>query len=206
MKHFLPLLFIFAATAPLHAASLVEGRIYMKNGSVIECTGNDRLRMPKKTGKLKILREAFRKTKTKEHLPAADIDSVICWHTKSPEHTRKLLFAAKPGWMWAYAEMPHIKACIYSKKGYGIDTNGGIEVWQRRRWFSRSRVAFFLQKQGDSGFQNVGSAYRRPKNSFRKRIARYIDDDPRMSEQILHSNAYRDKTILMLRDYDPTKY
>ena len=205
MKRFLLALFIFTAPATLQAASLLEGRIYMKNGSVIECTGNDRLKMPKKSGRLKIFRDAFQKTKTKEVLPAGDIDSVICWHTKSPEHTRKFIFGAKPGWMWVYVETPYIKACIYSKKGYGINTNGGIQVWQRRRWFSRSRAAYFLQKHGSSEFQCVGSAYRRSKDVFRERIARYIDDDPTLAERIRQSNAYRDKTILMLHDYDPTR-
>ena len=205
MKRFLLALFLFTAPATLQAASLLEGRIYMKNGSVIECTGNDRLKMPKKSGRLKIFRDAFQKTKTKEVLPAGDIDSVICWHTKSPEHTRKFIFGAKPGWMWVYVETPYIKACIYSKKGYGINTNGGIQVWQRRRWFSRSRAAYFLQKEGDRGFRNVGSAYRRSKDVFRERIARYIDDDPTLAERIRQSNAYRDKTILMLHDYDPTR-
>ena len=96
MKRFLLALFLFTAPATLQAASLLEGRIYMKNGSVIECTGNDRLKMPKKSGRLKLFRDAFQKTKTKEVLPAGDIDSVICWHTKSPEHTRKFIFGAKP--------------------------------------------------------------------------------------------------------------
>lgn len=205
MKRFLLALFLFTAPATLQAASLLEGRIYMKNGSVIECTGNDRLKMPKKSGRLKIFRDAFQKTKTKEVLPAGDIDSVICWHTKSPEHTRKFIFGAKPGWMWVYVETPYIKACIYSKKGYGINTNGGIQVWQRRRWFSQSRAAYFLQKHGSSEFQCVGSAYRRSKDVFRERIARYIDDDPTLAERIRQSNAYRDKTILMLHDYDPTR-
>lgn len=205
MKRFLLALFLFTAPATLQAASLLEGRIFLKNGSVIECTGNDRLKMPKKSGRLKIFRDAFQKTKTKEVLPAGDIDSVICWHTKSPEHTRKFIFGAKPGWMWVYFETPYIKACIYSKKGYGINTNGGIQVWQRRRWFSQSRAAYFLQKYGSSEFQCVGSAYRRSKDVFRERIARYIDDDPTLAERIRQSNAYRDKTILMLHDYDPTR-
>ena len=188
------------------AASLIEGRIYLKNGSIIECTGNDRLQLPKKSGKLKIFRNAFQKTKTKELISAVDIDSVICWHTKSPEHLRKLVFEQDPGWMWVYVETPHITACIYSKKGYSIDTNGGMLVLQRHGWFSRSRVGCFLQKCGESGFQNIGSAYRRSKDSFRERIACYIDDDPELAGRIRQSNTYRDKTILMLQEYDPTKH
>lgn len=188
------------------AASLVKGRIYLKNGTVVECTKDDRLRLPKKSGKLKIFRDAFRKTKTKEVLPAGDIDSVVCWHAKTPEHVRKLVFTQDPGWMWVYVETPHITACIYSKKGYYIDTNGGMLVLQRRRWFSSSRVAYFLRKCGESEYQDIGSAYRRSKDVFRKRIACYIDDDPELAERIRHSNAYRDKMILMLQDYDPTKH
>ena len=206
MKHLFLFLSLFAMTVSLRAASLVEGCVFLKNGSVVECTGDDRMQMPKRSGKLKILRDAFRKTKTKELLPAADIDSVICWHTKSPEHPRKFVFAPESGWMWVYVETPYIKACIYSKKGYGIDTNGGIMVWQRRRWFSSSRVAYWLQKRDDSEFQDVGSTYRRSKGIFRERIARYIDDDPELAGRVRQSDAYRDKTILMLYDYDPAKY
>ena len=87
MKRFLLTLFLFVATAPLLAASLVEGRIYMKNGSVVECTGNDRLKMPKKNGKLKVFRDAFRKTKAKEILSPGDIDSVLACQ-KSGTHTQ----------------------------------------------------------------------------------------------------------------------
>ena len=206
MKYCLLLLFLFATTAPLRAAALVEGRIYLKNGSVVECTGDDRLQLPQKSGKLKIFRDAFRKTKTKDVLPAGDIDSVICWHAKTLEHVRKLVWASDPGWMWVYVETPLIRACIYSKKGYCVDTNGGMLVRQRSGWFSSSRVAYFLQKHDESEFQNIGSTYRRSKDVFRERIARYIDDDPELAERIRRSNAYRDKTILMLRDYDPTKY
>ena len=184
MKLFLLFLCLFVATVSVRAASFVEGRIYLKNGSVVECTGDDRLQLPKKSGKLKIFRDAFRKTKTKEVLPAGDIDSVICWHAKTS----------------------HITACVYSKKGYYVDTNGGMLVRQRSGWFSSSRVAYFLQKHDESEFQDIGSTYRRSKDVFRERIARYIDDDPELAERIRRSNAYRDKTILMLQDYDPTKY
>lgn len=79
--------------------------------------GERQVENAQKNGKLKVFRDAFRKTKAKEILSPGDIDSVICWHAKSPEHTRKFLFAAKPGWMWVYVETPYIKAYIYSKKG-----------------------------------------------------------------------------------------
>ena len=205
MKYCLLLLFLFATTAPLRAAALVEGRIYLKNGSVVECTGDDRLQLPQKSGKLKIFRDAFRKTKTKDVLPAGDIDSVICWHAKTPEHVRKLVWASDPGWMWVYLETPYIRVCVWSKKGYGIDTDGGIQIWQKQRTFSQSRTAYFLQKHGGDGFRDVGGANRNSKDAFRERVARYVDDDPALAERIRHSNASRSKTVLMLQDYNPTK-
>lgn len=50
MKH--PLLFfaLLATTIPVCGASLVEGRIYLKNGSVIECVGDDGCNYRKDSG------------------------------------------------------------------------------------------------------------------------------------------------------------
>lgn len=195
-----------AAVASVRGASLVEGRIYLKNGSVIECVGDDRLQLPKRFGKLTILRDAFRKTKAKEIFQSGEIDSVVCWHAQSPEHIRKFIPAESPGWMWVYLETPHICVCIYSEKGYGIDSNGGIQVWQRQGTFSQSRTAYYLKKTGEKEFLTVGAANRNTKDVFQERIARYVGDDPELAERIRLSSAIRSKTIQLLRDYDPTKY
>ena len=149
MKRTVLLALLCAATAfAAPAASLVEGRIYLKNGTVVECTGNDRIKLPKKSGPLKLFRDAFRRTKTKEVFRADSVDSVVCWHPKTPEYLRKFIPAADPGWMWVYLETPYIRVCVWSKKGYGIDTDGGIQIWQKQRTFSQSRTAYFLQKHG----------------------------------------------------------
>ena len=151
MKQFRLWPILLAAGASVRGASLVEGRIYLKNGSVIECVGDDRLQLPKRFGKLTILRDAFRKTKAKEIFQSGEIDSVVCWHAQSPEHIRKFIPAESPGWMWVYLETPHICVCIYSEKGYGIDSNGGIQVWQRQGTFSQSRTAYYLKKNRREG-------------------------------------------------------
>ena len=51
----------------------------------------------------------------------------------------------------------------------------------------------------------IGSVNRRSKDIFRERIAQYINDDPLLSKQILRSNTNRSKTVLMLKDYNPSK-
>ncbi len=202
-KYLLSVLSLFFAVTGGRAASLVEGRVYLKNGSTVDCTGDDRMLLPAKSGKLKLWRDAFRETKTKELIAVAEIDSVVCWHPKTPEHLRKFVYADDPGWMWVYFETPHVEVGVYSKKGYGIDTNGGIQVWQRRGWFSRSRMAYWLRKCGEGMFREVGDASRRSKDAFREHLAGCIDDDPVLAERIRSSNTDRNKTILMLRDYDP---
>ena len=191
MKQFLLLPILLAAVASVRGASLIEGRIYLKNGSVIECVGDDRLQLPKRFGKLTILRDAFRKTKAKEIFQSGEIDSVVCWHAQSPEHIRKFIPAESPGWMWVYLETPHICVCIYSEKGYGIDSNGGIQVWQRQGTFSQSRTAYYLKKTGEKEFLTVGAANRNTKDVFRERIARYVGDDPELAERIRLSSAIR---------------
>lgn len=93
-RRLLSILFCSLLFSTATAAELVEGRVYLKNGTVIECKGNDRLQIPKKGGDLKIFRDAFRKTKRKEVVAVEEIDTVLCWHTKTPQHVHRFVFAS----------------------------------------------------------------------------------------------------------------
>lgn len=189
------------------AASLVQGRIYLKDGRIIECAEKDRIDLPKHSQDVKLLRRAFYKDKSKEIYRFEEIDSIVCWHAASPQHLRKFIPAPNVGWLWVYMETPYIGAYVYSQKGYGIDNNGGIEVLVKLRSLSRSRTTYYLRKTGDSEFYDVGSASRNAKNVFRERIAAYISDDPELAEIILQSDSKnRSKTILKLNDYNPTNH
>lgn len=148
----------------------------------------------------------FPEDESQRNFPIRRNRLVVCWHAQSPEHIRKFIPAESPGWMWVYLETPHICVCIYSEKGYGIDSNGGIQVWQRQGTFSQSRTAYYLKKTGEKEFLTVGAANRNTKDVFQERIARYVGDDPELAERIRLSSAIRSKTIQLLRDYDPTKY
>jgi len=188
------------------AASLVQGRIYLKDGRIIECAEKDRIDLPKHSQDVKLLRRAFYKDKSKEIYRFEEIDSIVCWHAASPQHLRKFIPAPNVGWLWVYMETPYIGAYVYSQKGYGIDNNGGIEVLVKLRSLSRSRTTYYLRKTGDSEFYDVGSASRNAKNVFRERIAAYISDDPELAEIILQSDSKnRSKTILMLEAYSPQR-
>ena len=183
-----------------HAASTVQGRIYLKNGRVIECGEKDRIKLPKHAQDVKLLRRAFYKDKSKEIYRYEEIDSIVCWHATAPEHPQKFIPAGKVGWLWVYF------VGIFAQKGYGVDSNGGIEVLVKYRYFSRSRTAYYLRKTGDAKFQGVGSASRRGKDRFRESVAAYVSDDPELAGRILQSNTSdRSKTILMLEAYNPEK-
>ena len=190
--------------AATQAASLVQGRIYLKDGSIIECAEKDRLKIPKHSQNVKLLRRAYYKDKSKETYPFEAVDSIVCWHVAAPDHLRTFIPAEQIGWMWVYMETPYIGAYVYSEKGFGIDNNGGIEVLYKQRSLSRSRTAYYLRKTGDTEFQDVGSASRNAKEGFRERIVEYISDDPALAELIRQTRtSNRSKIILMLEDYIP---
>ena len=194
-----------AAVSAAKAAPTVQGCIYLKDGRVIECGEKDRIELPKHAQDVKLLRRAFYKDKSKEVYRYEEIDSIVCWHATAPEHPRKFIPAPEVGWLWVYIETPQICVGVYSHKGYGVDSNGGIEVRVKYRYFSRSRTAYYLRKAGESKFQAVGSASRRGKDRFREAVAAYVSDDPELAGRILQSNTGRSKTILLLEAYNPEK-
>lgn len=196
------LIFIFLSTVSVaNAASFVIGRIYLKNGSVIECSGNDRIKLPKRLDKTIFFRNAYRKEEVRESFKAARIDSIIAWHPATPEHVRKFVPSESLGWLWIYVETPRISVGVYSAQGYGIDTNGGIQVMQRKGLIFRSKTAYCLKKTGEADFVPVGKADGKANNKFRKKVAAYVSDDPAMANIILNSRTQRDKTVLMLMNY-----
>lgn len=197
-------LLCMATASAARAASTVQGRIHLKDGRVVECGEKDRIELPKHAQDVKLLRRAFYKDKSKEVYRYEEIDSIVCWHASAPEHPQKFIPAAEVGWLWVYFETPHICVGVFAQKGYGVDSNGGIEVLVKYRSLSRSRTAYYLRKTGEAEFYDAGSASRRGKDRFRESVAAYVSDDPELAEQILQSSTSdRSRTILMLEAYRP---
>ncbi len=199
------LLLALTVSAAADAGSLVSGIIYLKTGEVIECSEKDRIELPKGFKSVRLYRNAFYKNKSKEIYKIETVDSIVCWNASSPDYLRKFVPSKQIGWLWVYLETPHICVGVYSKKGYGIGINGGIEIWVVQRNLSRSASAYYLRKTGDTEFHDVGSASRNVKNVFRRRIAEYISDDPELAGRILGAECGRSKTILMLKEYNPER-
>lgn len=197
------LLFLCIGVWTVQAGSLVEGVIYLKNGRSIEFKGHDRLKIPSKHRDVKGVREAFAKNRRKEIYPMEEIDSVVCWHARMPEYQRKFLPSSQIGWCWVYFETPHMIALIYSKKGYGVSTNGGIGVYQRQGIFTHSKVKYYIRKSGEKEFYSPGKVKARTGKAFREKLCSYIADDEALCSQIRRSDTWRRKTLLLLKDYQP---
>ncbi len=197
---YLLFLLLFTATNA-RASSTAEGIVYLNDGTTLEITGHDRILLPRGREKLHILRDAFRR-KTRENIAFERIDSVVCWHAQDPEHRRKFLPTTERGWMWVYFETPAIRVGIHAGKGYGIASNGGIRLFRRKGMFRRKDVDFYADKQA-AGFVRLGPIGRRTTGHFRKRLARYVADDPATARLILQSNTDRSKTVQLLHHYAP---
>lgn len=197
---FLFLLCIVTWTA--RAGSLVEGVIYLKDGRNLEFRGRDRLQIPCRQRDVKGVHDAFAKTKRKEVYPMEEVDSVVCWHAKTPEYRRKFL-PSSFGWSWVYFDAPHMTALVYATKGYGVATNGGINIYQRRGFFTRSGVKYYLRKQGEKEFYFLGRVKSQMGKAFCKRLCNYVADDTELCDRIRHSNTWCSKAVLMLREYNP---
>ena len=185
------------------ASRFVHGRIYLKDGTVIECAEDDRIRLPRRSGNAKFLKNAYTDEKEKQKFGACEIDSIVVWSPDTPEHIRKFIPSEKPGWLWVYFETPEVCVCVYSSKGYGVGSNGGIEVYEWRGYIFRSRTAYCLRRHGEKEFETIGTTVGRSSARFRKRLAAYVSDDPDLAEMILESRGRRDKTVLMLKSYIP---
>ena len=104
----------------VRAAVPVEGIIYFKEGKSVGFSGDHRVCIPKKGKDVKAFRGIFTRDKQKEVYPAEEIDSIVCWHPRTPEFRRKFILAEGIGWCWQYFATPHIEAYVYSGRGYGI--------------------------------------------------------------------------------------
>lgn len=199
MRFFL-FLFFSAAFLGLDAAKLspVEGIVYLKDGRQVRFEGQDRIVLPAKCAKVVAYRDIFQRGKQKETFAFDQVDSLVCWHSRAPEHRRKYMPVPSVGWCWVYFETPYIRTLIYSDKGYVQTSNGGIQTALGR---------YYLEKttERNAPMCSLGKVkyYHRGKK-FRQRIARYVQDrDPGLARRIEQSTGFRDATLFLLKEYRP---
>lgn len=187
-------------------ASMAEGVIYFKDGTVVRYDGKDRIVLPKGSSSVKCYRDFYSKDKEKTAYPSAAIDSIVFWHPAADEYKRTLVPVRSVGWCWVYVDAPCMRAYIFSKKGYAVSSNGGMVALSVARQLGySSKVTFYLQKSGDDDVFSLGGVYKRSGDSFRDRICEYISDDAALCDKVRRSSSVRSKTVSMLADYRPEK-
>ncbi len=70
------------------ASPFVHGRIYLKDGTVVACTEDDRIKLPKRMRPAKFLKDAYTAAEEKQKFQVSDIDSILAWSPATPEHVR----------------------------------------------------------------------------------------------------------------------
>lgn len=199
-------IFLFLLGGALHASVMVEGVIYMKDGTVVEYYGSDRVKIPKNAArKVTAYKNAYaRKGKKRVSYAAADIDSLVCRHPQAKEYRRKFVYVDRVGWCWVYVDTPYIEAYVFSKKGYEMYSNGGISLTVVEKALgARSRVSVYLRKTGCDDVLALGGMYKKPGDAFIEKVCGYISDDPGLCRAIREKVRMRSKTIAMLAGYTP---
>ncbi len=197
------LLCTLLAVMGLRAATLVEGSVWLKDGTVHRFTGKDRIRIPRKHGDLDAFRDAFRrKTKQRIRYRYDEIDSVVLWHSRTPEEHHTFLPTEK-GWCHRILATPSIRVLLYSRVGYRLYATGGGTELARVGALRTSKIRIYLQKGDSPALRSLGRVNRRNGNAFRRRTAAFVADDPELARRIRGSFTSRKKTLLLLRDYHP---
>ena len=207
MKRILLTILLSAVALTAAGATLpVEGVVYLRDGRAIKYEGADRLALPRKSGRLKCTRDHYSKHRTRESYDFDSVDSIVVWHPGSPGSHHKLVPLKGRGWSWVYVETPRIRVYIYAAYGYAMNSGGGIAPQKVVRDFGiSSTLDILLQKSDDVNPYSLGAMTRRPNDTFREKICRYIADDPLLCEAIRRSSSLRSKTVAMLAEYDPER-
>lgn len=185
----------FSAAQAKRLSSL-EGIVYLSDGTQVEYRGDDRILIPKKRGAITAYRDIYRRSAKKETFDFYRVDSLVCWHARSPEHRRKFLPVPSIGWSWVYFETPYIRSIIYQKKGYGLGSNGGIHLALGHYYLQKTAPGVPLCSLGRVEYYHRGL-------KFRQRIARYIQDDPATARSVEQSVGFRDNTLFLIQQYVP---
>lgn len=194
------LIFVFSSAgfsaAQAKRLSPVEGIVYLRDGSQVEFREEDRIRIPKKRSAITAYRGVFQYNTKKQTFDFDRVDSLVCWHARSPEHRRKFLPVPSVGWCWVYFETPYIRSIIYQKKGYALSSNGGIHLALGAYYLQKTAPGMPLCSLGRVKYYHRGL-------KFRQRIARYIQDDPDSSREVEQSIGFRDATLFLIKRYVP---
>lgn len=180
--------------------TMVCGDVYISDGTQMTIVNNDRLKLPKRSGNLVIVRNAYNKDNKKEKLHYDNIDSIRVWHPASPNDVWTMLKIPTYGWCIRYVDAPHIQVLTHSTKGYGVFASGRFVNFYTRRIFSKSKVHFLIVKQGMPA-NDIGGTTGYGSKRWCERICKFVADDPELCKLIMQSRRRKSETLRLLSQY-----
>lgn len=188
---------ILATSLPHAAATKVTqqvcGRLFLKDGSIVETTDSTRLGTPhKKHGKVVVVENAFtHNSREARVIDGADTDSVQIWQRTRTDRIRTLIYLPERGWAWKLESAGDIAVYAYSPDGYYLAGNGGMST--------RGKLTMLVVKDGHTyEFEKTG---RMANDNLRREVAAFVADDPALATQIMESRKTVDATLRMLGLY-----
>ncbi|MCI9606948.1 MAG: hypothetical protein HFJ94_02085 [Muribaculaceae bacterium] len=176
--------------------ALMPGIIYFKDGSVEELVDSSRIAIPQKQKDLLILDHAYtHRQNIGRRISPEDVDSVVIWSVTSPERRHTLCYFKESGWCWLLDKANGLMVCAFSPKGYHISGNGGM--------WCRGKCDGIVYKEGTP--HRFSKLTKQSNESFRRKVAALVADDPELARQIMSGRMRRDKTLRMLAGYNPGK-
>lgn len=132
------LLLALALCAPIAEAAklhqLVDGTVYLKNGTSDQYSGLTKLSMPFKNDALQRVENAYTKNQKKAaEIPSATVDSVVMWLPTRPDSRYTFVFVPKYGWCELLDKTARSTAYFYSGGGYRIRPDGGLWFYDDRK-------------------------------------------------------------------------
>lgn len=176
----------------------------MADGTLQTIDGNNRLKIPERSGKLVVVRNAYSKHSEKTRLRYADIDSIKIWHPASPEDVWTMQKMPAYGWCMRYVDNRHIRVLTQSSKGYGLFASGRAANFYTRRIFSKSKIHFIIAKPGMPAVDIGGTAGYGSKR-WREQICSFVADDPQLCLQIMQSRRRKFEILRLLSQYKPNQ-
>lgn len=183
---------VFACSARIKGP-FVYSRIYTGSEEII-ATDSIRIKIPRKHENIVLINDAYTKHAQKGRQIAVDaIDSLVVWMPTSPDVRHTIVYFKPYGWCWLLEKTPRITVFVFCKNGYRMWGNGGIQACGK----------YILLVVKDGSVTEFKKTWKMSDDSFRRKVADLVADDPVLGAEIIKSRTRRDKTLRMLRLYNP---
>lgn len=154
---------------------LIDARVYLKDGTVNEYSGDAMLSMPYKKDALQKVENPYTKKQKKNgEIASATVDSVVTWLPTHPEKHYTFVYLPKYGWSTILDKAPQSTSYLYSDGGYRIRPDGGL-------WFFDTQK---LIVERDGAYKDLKNPYNMSVEKFAEKVAAISGGDASLESRL----------------------